>query len=183
MTKEALKLALEALGWTDEWRPQGLKEEAITAIKAALEAKDEPVAWNAGIPPLYPKMKEGETISVEYVELTPPQQDGKCKHCTDGCPACDSRKLPEQEPFEYWNAVEGWVKIDEMREHFDSVGCGTIYKTAGEGREPLYTTPPQRTWVGLTEDEQTRLFTDWDEDEGWGPFIEAIEAKLKEKNT
>ena len=45
MTKEALKLALEALGWTDEWRPQGLKEEAITTIKAALEAKDEPVAW------------------------------------------------------------------------------------------------------------------------------------------
>lgn len=41
----------------------------------------------------------------------------------------------------------------------------------------------KRTWVGLTEDEQTRLFTDWDEDEGWGPFIEAIEAKLKEKNT
>ena len=39
MTKdEALRLALEALGWTDEWRPQGLKEEAITAIKAALEA-------------------------------------------------------------------------------------------------------------------------------------------------
>ena len=42
---------------------------------------------------------------------------------------------------------------------------------------------PKREWVGLTEDEQTRLFTDWDEDEGWGPFIEAIEAKLKEKNS
>jgi hypothetical protein len=73
---------------------------AITAIKAALEAKDEPVAWNAGIPSLYPKMKEGETISVEYVELTPLQQDGECKHCTDGCPACDARKLPEQEPVQ-----------------------------------------------------------------------------------
>jgi hypothetical protein len=48
----------------------------------------------------------------------------------------------EQEPLEYWNAVEGWVKIDEVREHFDSVGCGTIYKTAGEDRTPLYTTPP-----------------------------------------
>lgn len=46
-------------------------------------------------------------------------------------------KEPEQEPLEYWNAVEGWVKIDEVREHFDSVGCGTIYKTAGEGRVPL----------------------------------------------
>jgi hypothetical protein len=43
----------------------------------------------------------------------------------------------KQEPLEYWNAVEGWVKIDEVREHFDSVGCGTIYKTAGEGRVPL----------------------------------------------
>ena len=43
----------------------------------------------------------------------------------------------DQEPLEYWNAVEGWVKIDEVREHFDSVGCGTIYKTAGDGRVPL----------------------------------------------
>jgi hypothetical protein len=42
-----------------------------------------------------------------------------------------------QEPLEYWNAVEGWVKIDEVRKHFDSVGCGTIYKTAGDGRVPL----------------------------------------------
>ena len=46
-------------------------------------------------------------------------------------------KEQEQEPLEYWNAVEGWVKIDEVREHFDSVGCATIYKTAGEGRVPL----------------------------------------------
>jgi hypothetical protein len=56
---------------------------------------------------------------------------------------------PEQEPLEYWNAVEGWVKIDEVRKHFDSVGCGTIYKTAGEDRTPLYTSPPAREWVGL----------------------------------
>ena len=49
---------------------------------------------------------------------------------------------PEQEPFEYWNAVEGWVKIDEVREHFDSVGCGTIYKTAGDGRVPLTAAQP-----------------------------------------
>ena len=43
--------------------------------------------------------------------------------------------------FEYWNAVEGWVKIDEVRKHFGSVGCGTIYKTAGEDRVPVYTSP------------------------------------------
>ena len=25
--------------------------------------------------------------------LAQPKQDGECKHCTDGCPACDARKL------------------------------------------------------------------------------------------
>jgi hypothetical protein len=86
---------------------------------------------------------------------------------------------PEQEPLEYWNAVEGWVKIDEVREHFDSVGCGTIYKTAGEGREPLYTTPPQRTWVGLTNEDDI----DWQEGGNLKDLVKAIEAKLKAKNS
>ena len=55
------------------------------------------------------------------------------------------RTLPVlPEPLEYWNAVEGWVKIDEVREHFDAVNCGTIYKHGGEGRVPLYTAPPQQ---------------------------------------
>ena len=26
--------------------------------------------------------------------LAQPEQDGKCKYCKDGCPACDARKLP-----------------------------------------------------------------------------------------
>jgi hypothetical protein len=58
MTKEALKLALEALGWTDEWRPQGLKEEAITAIKEALaQPEQEPVAWGM-------EQSDGEILDV-----------------------------------------------------------------------------------------------------------------------
>jgi hypothetical protein len=91
---------------------------------------------------------------------------------------------PEQEPLEYWNAVEGWVRIDEVREHFDSVGCGTIYKTAGEGREPLYTTPPQRTWVGLTGEEiEASKPTRSNDAVVWELAVEWAEAKLKEKNT
>ena len=148
--------------------------------------------------------------------------------------------------------VFGWVKIDEVREHFESVGCGTIYKDGGEGRvplclaqpkqeqgepvawmhvmdntegikangtgivsitqkkkhpfgkagvdfsksypvtsTPLYTTPPQRTWVGLTDEEIEQSY------ETTGHYqklrlqdkfavyalAKAIEAKLKEKNT
>ncbi len=94
---------------------------------------------------------------------------------------------PEQEPFEYWNAVEGWVKIDEIRKHFEMVGCGTIYKTGGEGRKPLYTTPPKREWVGLTDDEidthaQQEGFASGKSPKWFAEMCRAIEAKLREKN-
>ena len=91
--------------------------------------------------------------------------------------------MAEPEPFEYWNAVEGWVKIDEVRQHFDTANCGTIYKHEGEGRVPLYTAPPKKEWVGLTDAEIEQVcvplgaamlsFTE---------VAKAIEAKLKEKN-
>ena len=94
-----------------------------------------------------------------------------------------SVKALETEPFEYWNAIEGWVKIDEVREHFDSVGCGTIYKSAGEGRSPLYTEPPKREWVGLTHPQIHEL--DWPDGVSFEDillFVRAIEQALKEKN-
>jgi hypothetical protein len=40
----------------------------------------------------------------------------------------------------------------------------------------------QRTWVGLTDEEQQQAYEQWQND-GWGVFYNAIEAKLKEKNT
>ena len=87
----------------------------------------------------------------------------------------------EPEPFEYWNAVEGWVMIDEIRKHFEMVGCGTIYKTAGEGRKPLYTAPPKRPWVGLTDEEMKQTcYEAWSFD----PYViaQAIQEKLRSKN-
>ncbi len=103
------------------------------------------------------------------------------------------RQALETDPFEYWNAVEGWVKIDEVREHFEIAGCGTIYKSAGEGRSPLYTAPPKKEWVGLTADEIWRCnkaksgsaveFHICYAHQNLEDFAESIEAKLKEKNT
>ena len=85
----------------------------------------------------------------------------------------------------------GWVKIEEVRQHFDTAGCGTIYKTGGEGRVPLYTTP-QREWVGLTDEEVLAddvLRYHFALNGGAGPIskngraiIAAINGKLKEKN-
>jgi len=46
---------------------------------------------------------------------------------------------------------------------------------------PLYTTPPQRPWVGLTDDEIYKIAFAL-EGEHWRKIADAIEAKLKEKN-
>jgi hypothetical protein len=91
---------------------------------------------------------------------------------------------PEPEPFEYWNAVEGWVKIDEVRQHFDTAGCGTIYKTGGEGRVPLYTTP-QREWVGLTDEVYEAMAEQYVTNCYFDTlkYAKAIEAKLRDKNS
>jgi hypothetical protein len=40
---------------------------------------------------------------------------------------------------------------------------------------------PQRTWVGLTNEEQQQLYDQWQGD-GWGSFYNGIEQALKEKN-
>lgn len=88
---------------------------------------------------------------------------------------------PKQVPFEYWSAVEGWVKIDEVREHFDSVGCGTIYKTAGEGRVPLAIAQPKQkpvAWMDLHEElGQLRWMGN---DAGWDCAINAVKKRLEE---
>ena len=79
--------------------------------------------------------------------------------------------LAQPEPFGYFKAEPfGWTDCAET----------------DEGAVALYQAPPQRTWVGLTDDEVAQamyradaIFT--------GPmqfkFAKEIEAKLKEKNS
>jgi len=55
--------AAKKRGWV------GLSDERLMEMP-----KQEPVAFNAGVPPLYPEMKDGETISVKYLETTPQPQ-------------------------------------------------------------------------------------------------------------
>jgi len=101
------------------------------------------------------------------------KQDGECKYCTDGCPACDARKLPKQEPVAWFST------LPDGRLSIKIVGKPT------EGNwEPLYTTPPQRTWVGLTGEEVKNFVQAvWPREATPTDYIRAIEAKLKEKNT
>jgi hypothetical protein len=52
--------------------------------------------------------------------------------------------------------------------------------TDGSAGVPLYTTPPQRTWVGLTDEEVASFDVYAIVD---AECVRAIEAKLKDKNT
>ena len=60
---------------------------------------------------------------------------------------------------------------------------GRIYFAANilvDGTYDLYTTPPKRPWVGLTDEERSDLVT---AHHGWNEYGQAIESILKEKNT
>ena len=83
---------------------------------------------------------------------------------------------PEQEP-EPWSNVG--IGVDVTKEGVSVVG---IYKLSNDSSHlfysQLYTTPPQRTWVGLTFAEICEC-----ESEYLNVFARAIEAKLRSKNT
>jgi hypothetical protein len=72
-------------------------------------------------------------------------------------------------PIAWYDPTNGMVSTDKDSPLFTPLGQVL----------PLYT---QRTWVGLTDEEQQQAYEQWQND-GWGVFYNAIAAKLKEKNT
>jgi hypothetical protein len=96
--------------------------------------------------------------------------------------AMEAQRLaqPEQEPV-------AWAMLMPVKGDFiDAITPDEHARVEGEYKHPLYTTPPQRTWVGLTDEEITELHheikvrlmgTYKTED-----IYRAIEAKLKQKN-
>jgi hypothetical protein len=83
---------------------------------------------------------------------------------------------PEQEPVA-WGVFEG--NLHDM--FFTQSEAQEMARLKGSHAEvkPFYTHPPQRTWVGLTDDDDI----DWEEGGNLRDLVKAIEAKLKEKNT
>ena len=85
---------------------------------------------------------------------------------------------PAQEPVAWmydWfcdgKLITGWIAHSEPE----------IPRSMALNIRPLYTAPPQRTWVGLTYDERYDCVHSGAED-SWDVAL-LIEAKLKEKNT
>ena len=102
---------------------------------------------------------------------------------------------PEPEP------VAWYVRFDSGRADLSAIPISdarrAMWESAGKRFTvtPLYTAPPQRPWVGLTDEEVKKIYTATEikVDENWRTgdksmmfpttLYEAIEAKLKEKNS
>jgi hypothetical protein len=170
MTKdEALRLALEALEdlgnhdricpqWPTYAEPENYPkcncgyDQAITAIKAALEAKDEPVAHSVVAGALFDFMgwltsREKRLILSSVDEASP--------------------------------AVEAITEFAKKR--------NLSLKNAEVGYwMEFLSTPPQRTWVGLTDEHKEGLIYMTDpnpEPHHLRELIDVVEFQLKEKNT
>jgi hypothetical protein len=135
MSKEAMKLALEALKQSQQILDEYMTE-CVTARQAnidAIKALEEALA----------KQEQSEPVAMRY------DFDGY-----------------------------GYKYIDS--------GSGSDWKTRIKDAEPVYTTPQQRTWVGLDPEEIRKTnhhMVDGAYHYSFKQGAEWAEAKLKEKNT
>jgi hypothetical protein len=190
MSIEAMKQALEALERHKPKISEGslpvlTHDAAITALRAAIERSEQPVAW------MYDFMADNEVIrdwmTQDHADITrengfnvrplytAPQYDQTalelCEECGwkaiipgDGCLVCARQKAT---PVAYADSrIHGWPDCFVM----EPDPPHTV---------PLYTAP--RQWVGLTNKDIIEM---WPETStvGWDD-IRLIEAKLKELNT
>jgi hypothetical protein len=190
MSIEAMKQALEALERHKPKISEGslpvlTHDAAITALRAAIERSEQPVAW------MYDFMADNEVIrdwmTQDHADITrengfnvrplytAPQYDQTalelCEECGwkaiipgDGCLVCARQKAT---PVAYADSrIHGWPDCFVM----EPDPPHTV---------PLYTEP--REWVGLTNKDIIEM---WPETStvGWDD-IRLIEAKLKELNT
>jgi hypothetical protein len=182
MTKdEALKLALESLDnsidtvwneYLDDWR-HGLltrklqldaklkmaeaHKKAITAIKEALEQPEQDMN--------YWYFRYHETLNKLNSVLAQPEQNLTCKSTQARLAAC-------------WRYVKAQPE-QEQEPECPECKAVMLYECVACSNNNY---PPRREWVGLTQDEQQQAYEQW-QNEGWGVFYNAMEAKLKEKNT
>jgi hypothetical protein len=80
--------------------------------------------------------------------------------------------------------VDGLKRQSDNGRYMDIPSCmnsGTCWELANELEQFINTTPPQRTWVGLTDEEVGDLsdFAYANDEE----FVRQVEKHLKEKNT
>jgi hypothetical protein len=127
------------------------------ALDLALEALE--LTWDSGMP--HPNiMQVGKAITAIKQARSAPAQEPVAWGCNRYIEDDNGFQIGTDEPELAWGK----------------------YAPDDNGWWPLYTTPPaQRQWVGLTDEERVDLWKATETDNRM-VLIDAIEAKLKEKN-
>ena len=147
-----LRKAAEAVleAWGWDW-----SEPRNEALKERMEALRQALAQSeqGNSSPNYPNT-EPNTSFVDAVNMRQERVDETAKG--------------EHEPFIY-------VREDNERPFGGYEHCSE----ADAGAFPVYTAPPKREWVGLTDEERQEIVK---QEVHWSGICRAIETKLKEKN-
>ena len=113
-------------------------------------------------------MTDLRKAAIELLKSAPDHIDG---HWPELDEVCKALAQPEQEPVA-WTLTE----LLDKRETTTNAPLWFV-DPVNSAWTPLYTAPPSKPWVSLTDDELSAI---------WGEFglalKQAIEAKLKEKN-
>ena len=145
-----------------------LMQRALEGLEAAYEGQ----IWLSHLPDVITALRE---------RLAQPEPaPGYCQHCKQYTIEEPLPAQPEQEPFAW--ADESAIRWLADRKGKTSAHCTTKLSAARsfEKPMPIYTTPPRREWVGLTDEEKAELDAEYGDDTL--AHLDAIEAKLKEKN-
>lgn len=127
-------------------------------------------------------MTKDEAMKMALDALTEAELDGNCEYgATDALRAALAQ--PEPEPVAWRSSNWGHSDDDYIYRDLDDPALLSNGEVS-PSNEPLYTSPPKREWVGLT-DEEIKTCAKGGRSIGIS-FHDAIcraEAKLKEKNT
>ena len=174
--KELFKLALDALetevsiDWTnnDEFNASAEKmHEAIAALKERL-AQPEQTEVQQLI-----ALVRAQQITIDKLEaaLAQPEQDNTYGYASRLAIAIWQKHYRNDAPK--WKPLE---TTEGVLTQIDNMTCGLVKEK-----------PPQRTWVGLTEEDRAKILSrkwwDFEDEFDVDGFLRLAEAKLKKKNT
>jgi hypothetical protein len=163
--------------------------ELRKAAEMALDALNEVTGWQWGGPM---RVMDEVEDAIQALRQALAQQGKECVYpkceTAGGCDGpCGEKPVDETAKRRHEPGL--WVVQYKDRHEF-VWGAKPVFR--GDtvlGLKPLYTAPPKREWVGLTDEEIDK--TEWEPSygnpmtlaEGLQLFARTIEAKLKEKNT
>jgi hypothetical protein len=124
------------------------------------------------------EMTKDEALDLALETLESIQAAYPCETVGKRITAIKQARSAQQEPVAWMSAS----RFEELRKGFTVMTTLTKQRAFEDDVEIHTTLPAQRQWVGLTDDERVDLWKATETDNRM-VLIDAIEAKLKEKNT